>query len=141
MTYAEQLQHPLWQKKRLHIFERDKFTCTYCGDTDTQLHVHHKEYENGKKAWEVPDELLITLCKHCHDIVEFCKKNYDMAIIKSYWVTKNKGEKAYLISATHDKQCFVWELSDAGDLNGKQLMTAFPIYIMEDILKFLKEPN
>jgi hypothetical protein len=71
MTYKEQLESPLWQKKRLKIFERDNFTCVLCDDKSTQLHVHHKKYTG--KAWNAPDEDLATLCKECHFIIEHLK--------------------------------------------------------------------
>ena len=32
MNYSEQLKSPKWQKKRLEIMQRDKFTCQLCGD-------------------------------------------------------------------------------------------------------------
>ncbi len=66
MTYKEQLTDPRWQMKRLHIFERDKGTCQYCGDTKTELQVHHTKYDYSKMAWEYPDYIFQTLCKDCH---------------------------------------------------------------------------
>jgi 5-methylcytosine-specific restriction endonuclease McrA len=57
---------PHWQRKRLEIMQRDNFTCQHCGDTESQLHVHHKVYLSGKKYHDYPDELLITLCSSCH---------------------------------------------------------------------------
>jgi len=65
-NYSELLKHPKWQKKRLKILERDKFTCQLCGDDETMLHVHHKKYTKGKKPWEYDNKDLITLCKDCH---------------------------------------------------------------------------
>lgn len=67
MTYAEKLLDPRWQKKRLKILERDKFSCVWCGDTETTLHVHHLVYM-VKNPWESDDDHLISLCKDCHDI-------------------------------------------------------------------------
>lgn len=66
MTYAEQLKSPKWQKKRLEILERDKFTCLACGDTEKQLHVHHGIYIKNKMAWEYENITLHTLCNSCH---------------------------------------------------------------------------
>ena len=42
--YNEQIKSPKWQKVRLRILERDNWECTMCGDTETQLQVHHKYY-------------------------------------------------------------------------------------------------
>ena len=73
MKYAEKLRHPLWQKKRLEILSRDEFCCTLCGDHETELHIHHKEYKRGSEPWEYEDSVLQTLCKHCHALVENLK--------------------------------------------------------------------
>lgn len=74
MTYSEKLKDPRWQKKRLEILERDKFTCKKCDDTETTLHVHHLKYQKGKNPWEYNKKDLITLCEHCHQLIEEYKK-------------------------------------------------------------------
>lgn len=66
LSYAEQLQHPLWQKRKTEILTRDKFMCQNCANTEEQLHVHHRWYVSGRNAWEYPDHALVTLCKTCH---------------------------------------------------------------------------
>ena len=66
-TYGEKLLDPRWQRMRLKILERDSFTCTYCGDSKSTLHVHHGMYMPGKDPWEVPEYCLLTLCADCHD--------------------------------------------------------------------------
>lgn len=86
ISYSEKLRNPLWQKKRLDILNRDNFTCQVCSDTETELHIHHKEYINGRKPWEYEDDNFQTLCKHCHVITE-TYKDIPVAIIvagKSY---------------------------------------------------------
>lgn len=65
LEYSDALQHPKWQKKRLEIFERDKWRCRECGDTETTLHVHHLSYSK-KWPWNEPRKNLITYCSHCH---------------------------------------------------------------------------
>ena len=69
LSYADQLKHPLWQRKRLEVFEAAEFTCQRCKSTDKQLHAHHKIYLRGRKPWEYPNELLECLCDDCHDQV------------------------------------------------------------------------
>lgn len=78
MTYVEKLRHPKWQKKRLEIFERDGFTCTKCGDTETELQVHHLKYTG--EPWDAPSENLVTVCKHCHLVFEDFKEITKMHI-------------------------------------------------------------
>lgn len=65
ITYAEKLKDPRWQKKRLEIFQRDKFRCMECFSDTKSLQVHHIAYK-GKEPWETPNELLITYCHECH---------------------------------------------------------------------------
>ncbi len=69
-TYAEKLLDPRWQKKRLEIFERDKWTCRECKNTKDTLHVHHKKYIKGKEPWEYDNEDLETLCMECHELLK-----------------------------------------------------------------------
>lgn len=70
MTYAEQLKHPLWQKKRLEVLSRENFTCQDCGNTKITLHVHHRYYVSNRYAWEYPDFCYKVLCKNCHDMLK-----------------------------------------------------------------------
>lgn len=67
-TYSEKLKDPRWQKKRLQIFERDKFTCTGCGETKKTLHVHHALYLKNKDPWDYENDFLHTLCENCHSL-------------------------------------------------------------------------
>lgn len=78
MNYQEQIESPLWQKKRLEILNRDNFTCQICLDTKTQLHVHHKYYDKTWKtmAWEYPDDAYKTLCSDCHSELTIHEKKY-----------------------------------------------------------------
>ena len=73
MNYSEQLKDPRWQKKRLEIMQRDSFKCASCGDEKSTLHVHHKNYVNGKAPWEYGDS-LITLCEKCHSKTHLIEK-------------------------------------------------------------------
>jgi hypothetical protein len=68
LSYKEQLQHPLWQRKRLEILERDNFKCRMCGDDESQLQVHHVIYMKDAHVWEYNNSLLLTLCNQCHEI-------------------------------------------------------------------------
>lgn len=66
-TYSDKLRDPRWQKKRLEILERDMWCCQNCGDSKKTLHVHHRRYLKAKDPWDVPCELLISLCEDCHE--------------------------------------------------------------------------
>lgn len=65
MQYSEKLRDPRWQRKRLHIFERDNWKCTVCGDSKATLEIHHLDYL-GNDPWDYPDDMLSTLCTKCH---------------------------------------------------------------------------
>lgn len=69
MTYSDKLKLPKWQKKRLEILERDKFTCQICLNEENTLHVHHIAYVFSKSPWDYPDNVFITLCDKCHSLV------------------------------------------------------------------------
>lgn len=68
MTYAEKLLDPRWQKRRLEILSRDNFTCQWCGDSKSTLHVHHTHYMKQEEPWETDEVLLVCICADCHDL-------------------------------------------------------------------------
>ena len=72
--YYQQLEHPLWLKKRNIILERDQHKCVLCGSTEN-LQVHHKKYFKGRYAWEYANSTLVTLCKDCHNKVHQDRNN------------------------------------------------------------------
>lgn len=66
MNYSEKLKDPRWQKKRLEILQRDSWRCRFCCDNAATLHVHHIAYQVGE-PWDINNDLLITLCRSCHE--------------------------------------------------------------------------
>lgn len=66
IEYKNQYLHPNWQRVRLFVLERDKFSCQECGVKDKTLHVHHLKYLKNNYIWSVPTWYLITLCDQCH---------------------------------------------------------------------------
>lgn len=69
-TYAEKLRDPRWQKRRLEVMERDKFTCRACRSKDKTLNVHHTHYRKGADPWDYDDNDLVTVCEECHGLIE-----------------------------------------------------------------------
>lgn len=88
MSYAKQLEDEKWQVKRRKILKRDHFKCTKCGYEDN-LNVHHIYYVHFKKAWQYPNDALITLCGKCH---KEWHDNHDIEIRDSIW---SRGKKKY----------------------------------------------
>jgi hypothetical protein len=66
MNYYTQMQHPLWQKKRLEVMETHDFKCQTCGSEEDQLNVHHPVYKRGAMIWEYKTHELECLCEKCH---------------------------------------------------------------------------
>lgn len=68
-NYKESLLDPRWQKKRLEVMSEDGWKCMFCNSTKNTLTVHHIKYIQGRKVWDYPNNLLITLCLDCHDFI------------------------------------------------------------------------
>lgn len=66
LTYAQQLAHPLWQRRRLEMLGAAGWKCAQCEASEYPLHVHHKQYFKGRMAWEYADHELGVLCVYCH---------------------------------------------------------------------------
>lgn len=79
-TYSEKLKDPRWQKKRLEIFNRDNFTCRFCGETEETLNVHHLNYAN--EPWDVPNDQLLTLCENCHEAEHMFRNEAEKGLLK-----------------------------------------------------------
>jgi len=64
MTYSEKLRDPRWQKKQLHILQRDGWACFACKSTTKALKVYHLIYAK-RDPWDYPDHCYQTLCGEC----------------------------------------------------------------------------
>lgn len=84
MTYAEQLKHPNWQRKRLEALNLADFQCSDCGDKETTLHVHHKQYVKGRKAWEYEQGELQVLCENCHQHRHVAEENLQVLLKQDF---------------------------------------------------------
>lgn len=143
MTYAEKLRNPLWQKKRLEILSRDKFTCTSCGDSETELQIHHKKYIDGKEPWEYDESDLITLCKHCHLVTEELKRENASPVVISKTKYSSENGNAFLaviytLNSAHGAKFFYYI---DGQLSEKQNIKP-AIYIeVKRLLKLAENLN
>lgn len=135
MTYAEKLLHPSWQKKKSAIQARDNFTCQLCGDTETTLHVHHKQYFKDQEPWECPDDNLILYCEDCHRLIECIKKSsYSDFIVLKLHKRKNTTRVRYF--AIGETQIFIvyYYFSDSKFDHGSFILHSS----FNDILDFYK---
>ncbi|MFD2568575.1 HNH endonuclease [Pseudotenacibaculum haliotis] len=70
-SYGALLFDQRWKDFRKKILERDQHKCRCCG-AEGKLEMHHRQYHYSKtlrkyrKPWEYPENLLISLCKTCH---------------------------------------------------------------------------
>lgn len=70
-TYGAMLFDKRWREKRAHILKRDNNSCKVC-KSPNELQVHHRQYHfiqklrRFRKPWDYTDNLLITMCKTCH---------------------------------------------------------------------------
>lgn len=91
MTYQEKLKDERWLRKSKEILHRDGFTCKgyQCPSPKgkTMLQVHHLDYIPGIEPWEYPNDMLITLCGHCHGTERY-RKQVEKQLIS---VLKQKG--------------------------------------------------
>ncbi len=68
-SYLEMLRDPRWQRARLDTMQRAGFACERCGDKETTLNVHHKNYKRDHAPWEYELSNFVCLCRDCHEIV------------------------------------------------------------------------
>jgi hypothetical protein len=66
-SYSQKLKDPRWQKLRLEVMNANDFSCEVCGDGNSTLNVHHKEYFKGHEPWEYEREQLAVICESCHE--------------------------------------------------------------------------
>lgn len=85
MTYKDQIKSPLWQRKRLEIMNEHDFKCQLCGDLNSELHIHHKKYINGRKIHEYSNDQLMCLCNLCHSKIHNIKIDEYISPIKIGW--------------------------------------------------------
>ena len=93
MTYQEQIKSPKWQKKRLEILDLRGFKCEKCSCEEKQLHVHHRFYLKGRKAWEYDNDVFQVLCHSCHENEHKKEDNINFEIEKKWIRFINQFEK------------------------------------------------
>lgn len=63
MPYINYLQTEHWIHFKTEALKHSQFKCQLCSNKDTELNVHHKNYENrGRETFSD----VIVLCKECH---------------------------------------------------------------------------
>lgn len=120
MTYAEKLKDPRWQKKRLEIMERDKFTCQKCFDATKTLNVHHRYYTKGAAPWGYDSSALVTFCERCHKKTEDRISFMNRAIHEKEWRQTRflRLLSADLGDGPYSDLCFSWMVEHLSEFIG-----------------------
>lgn len=95
-SYMEKLRDPRWQKRRLEILSRDEFRCRICGAEQATLNVHHIEY-TAAEPWDEPPENLVTLCEHCHSILQHCKTREQRTSFNAILIAANEYRHTFVL--------------------------------------------
>lgn len=131
-NYSDLLKDPRWQKKRLEIFNRDKYTCQLCSDKNTTLVVHHKRYIPGHSPWEYKKTDLITYCECCHAFVERNKKikglNFDD--VKALYINSGRTWSARIYRYNEIAMVYIFN-------SVNQIIYSVPL--TEDVLSEIKK--
>lgn len=112
IAYEKKLLDVRWQKKRLDVFNRDKFACKCCGNNQGSMHIHHLEYLGNTEPWDYPLDMLICLCSNCHQketgrgkiektlLLTFKMRGfiYDDLLALSSAIDTNKDFRDYILS-------------------------------------------
>ncbi len=105
-SYNSKLRDNRWQKKRLEVMNRDKWTCRCCGVSGDGVvfNVHHAYYESGKAPWEYPTDSLVTWCESCHKLMHGVLRKINISVCNM--------DKADALSAADSINALVCEESD-----------------------------
>jgi hypothetical protein len=125
MTYAEKLLDPRWQKKRLSILDRDNWCCQLCYDSEITLHVHHISY-TGKNPWDSPDDQLMTVCKHCHAVIEYNKSELiskHIRVLKRYFSNDLTGLTFIYLDNLDEVYIDIYHYNNRNELEYKTTLT------------------
>lgn len=139
MTYSEKLKHPFWQKKRLEILQRDNWCCQLCSDNNTNLQVHHKVYISGREPWDYENEVLITVCQHCHACIEAIKKyNADYVPLKIEKYIDDKGFNTFFCIVKENDNSALFSIFIFNETSGElEFITAIPPKIFRSLVNYL----
>lgn len=98
-NYSDQIKSPKWQMKRNEILNLRGYKCEVCGNTELQLHVHHRFYIKGREIHEYDNDVLQVLCENCHsEIHSKNQKDNDIIILNNLLNTIDEENKQYLIN-------------------------------------------
>lgn len=104
-SYNAYLSSELWAEIRIIIFERDNNCCKLCNLP--AYAVHHLDYSEATLRGETFDG-LVSICKKCHDKVEFTKNGKKRTLLQAvvrYKSLERLRKKATKPSPRYCKVC------------------------------------
>lgn len=122
-NYSRILLDPRWQRKRIHILNRDNCTCVLCTDDRTTLAVHHKSYHG--KPWEAPDDQLITVCAHCHSIIH-ALPNHEVEAVNKQISLEHNCWTCVAFTTTDIVFLYLFFVKDEQHTGKCEVLTIFP---------------
>lgn len=134
-SYSELLKDPRWQKKRLEILERDNWLCKFCQDGETELQIHHLKYSG--KPWEAESKNLITVCKHCHSVLELLKETESFSAT-SFSIKKYIGRNSKILIIAFDKDDKLIYFFDDFSSGNLAVQTVLKRNIFEEVYKWIE---
>ena len=81
-------------------------------DEKTNLNIHHLRYTQ-KLPFNEPKENLITVCEHCHKILEYFKENFNVEKIVK--LRAYDGIKLFFVLCS-DKMIYITLLTEANNI-------------------------
>lgn len=121
-TYGAKLLDPRWRDLKEIILQRDNRTCRLCGDQTNVLHVHHEDY-NGN-PWDISNNLLNTVCLHCHAVIHKLPDHKILAISKRIYLNAKCWE---VVAFTEKIPIFLYLFFDTNCHTDKtEIITLFP---------------
>lgn len=129
-SYAQKLRDPRWQKKRLEVMQDRDFCCEICGDSESTLNIHHKQYLKGYEPWDYNIQQLSCICERCHH--EYHNLPDLLGLVCSYLPIdgkNNRNEIAFLIAGIlglgllgfeSEYETTIYEIGELIDVIGKK---------------------
>jgi len=60
-----------WKEWREQVFERDNYTCQFCGKSKIELHPHHVLSNADYPEYRFNIKNGTTVCKNCHYLIHY----------------------------------------------------------------------
>src|SRR2546426_945440 len=108
MMYIEKLRDPRWQRKRLEVLQANGWRCEDCGAGDKTLEVHHCFYIRQLEPWDYGLDLLMCLCRECHEFRQGREQAAHIILGKAMRIVPIEKLETAVWDALHD-EIVLWD--------------------------------